>query len=91
MREHTLQRAQQLLADRRGVNASMMAIVNVAKSNLEAAKDREQQLSLLENVDRPVQDRSAPLELISPQPGILRSLNVTAGQAVTAGTSLFEI
>ena len=92
----TLNRAQKLFDDRAGARRAVddsQALLNISNSNLKAATERERQLSkLIAELDKPASERkAAPLTLASPQTGVLRSLAVTPGQAVTVGATLFEV
>ena len=92
----TLDRAQKLFKDRAGARRAVddaQAVLNVSDSNLKAATERERQLSrLVAELDTPASERKAvPLTLAAPQTGVLRSLAVTPGQAVTAGATMFEV
>ncbi len=91
-----LARARQLFADRAGAKRAVddtEAVLNVSQANLKAATQREEQLStLVAELDKPASERTAsPLTLSAPQTGVLRSLLVSPGQAVTAGSPVFEI
>jgi multidrug efflux pump subunit AcrA (membrane-fusion protein) len=91
-----LARAEKLFADRAGSERAVddaIAQLNISESVLHAATEREQQLSLLvKELDKPASERTAtPLAIKPPQPGVLRSLAVTQGQAVSAGALLFEV
>jgi len=91
-----LTRARNLFANRAGSERAVddaIALENVSKSVLNAAVDRQSQLSrLIKEMDKPVSERKAlPLDMIAPRSGVLRMLPVTEGQAVTAGTLLFEV
>ncbi len=91
-----LARAEKLFADRAGSARAVdeaHAQLNFSDSGFQAATEREKQLTkLIAELDKPVSERTAlPLAMSAPQTGILRSLSVVPGQAITAGTLLFEI
>ncbi len=91
-----LDRAEKLFSSRAGSKRAVddaQAQLNVAESVQKAAYEREQQLaSLVQELDKPASQRTAtPLAITAPQAGVLRLLSITPGQAVTAGTVLFEI
>ncbi len=89
-------RAEQLLADRVGSARAMddaKALLNIAESTLQAAKDREQQFEklLVELESFEEGGNASPLSLVSPQTGVIRSLSVSRGQTVAPGAALFEV
>ncbi len=92
-------RAQKLLDDRAGSRRSFDdadAQLNIASSVLSAAKQREKELdALLRSLDKSnaegTTEPPSPLTLTAPISGIVRSINVSAGQTVTPGAPLFEI
>ncbi|MCA9262514.1 MAG: efflux RND transporter periplasmic adaptor subunit [Planctomycetales bacterium] len=89
-------RAQQLLADRAGSRKALddaQAVYNVAEANLAAADERQHQLTqmLTELDQKDSADAPETILVTAPQAGVVRSLSVTRGQTVTAGTALFEI
>ncbi len=92
----TLQRAEKLLEDRAGSAQAVddaRAQKNIAESMLHAAEDRYRQLAqLVQQLDAVDADGNAqPLNLTAPQDGVVRSLAVSPGQTVTAGTALLEV
>ncbi|MCA9137489.1 MAG: efflux RND transporter periplasmic adaptor subunit [Planctomycetales bacterium] len=92
-------RAEKLLADRAGSQRALddaEALLNVAQSVLDAAKQREKELrSLLVSIqtanDGGKPEPASPLTLTAPVAGVVRSVNVSSGQSVTSGTQLFEV
>lgn len=92
----TLDRAQQLLADRAGSRRAVddaQVLVNIAQSVLAAAQQRKRELSeLLATLSggksgAPV----TPLTMAAPVDGLVRTVSVSNGQAVTGGVALFEV
>ncbi len=91
-----LARAGKLFADRAGAERAVddaKALLAVAQSVTSAALDRERQLTeLVKELDKPAAERKAlPLDITSPRTGVLRSMPVSEGQAVTPGSVLFEV
>lgn len=91
-----LDRARKLLADRAGSQRAVddaQAILNVAEATLMAANERYKQLSsLLKIVEKnPGGDPASELKIHAPVSGIVRNLNVSMGQQVVAGATLFEV
>lgn len=89
-------RATQLLADRAGARRAVddsEALLNVAKANLAAAKERESQLSdLLKMLDVQSPDGEATvLPMTTPISGLVNRIDVSVGQTIAAGASLFEV
>ncbi len=92
-------RAQKLLADRAGSQRAfddVDAQVNIARTVLAAAQQRQKELAaLLGSIDQANKDGTAepasPLTLTAPISGIIRSINVSEGQTVTPGAPLFEV
>jgi membrane fusion protein, heavy metal efflux system len=92
----TLDRAKKLLADRAGSQRAVddaQALANVASTVLTAAEDRYAQLSkLIASLDRTSRgELGTELTLKAPVDGVIRSLNISVGQQVIGGTSLFEV
>ncbi|MBN8603510.1 MAG: efflux RND transporter periplasmic adaptor subunit [Planctomycetes bacterium] len=95
----TRDRAAKLLEDRAGSRRALddaEALLGVARSVLEAAKQREKELidllKSLNNSNAEVQDDPAsPLTLTAPVAGVIRNVQVSAGQTVTAAAPLFEV
>jgi len=92
----TLDRATKLLADRAGSQRAVddaQALANVASTVLVAAEDRYAQLTkllaLLEGTAS--HDLATMLTLRAPVDGVIRSLNISAGQQVVSGAALFEV
>ena len=92
-------RAEKLLADRAGSRRAFddaAAMLNVAQSVRDAAKQRETELnSLLKLLDKknengPV-DPASPLTLTAPLTGVVRNVQVSPGQSVTSSAPLFEV
>ncbi|WP_146502870.1 efflux RND transporter periplasmic adaptor subunit [Rubinisphaera italica] len=87
-----LNRAEQLLSDRVGSERAVddaKAQLALAEAGLKVAKERKQ---VLDRLTSDVEKESAtPIDIDSPLDGIVRSLPVTLGQTVSAGTTLFEI
>ena len=92
----TLDRAKKLLADRAGSQRAVddaQALVNVASTVLVAAEERYAQLTkLIASLERTA-SRELPTEITlkAPVDGVIRSLNISAGQQVVSGASLFEV
>ena len=91
-----LARAEKLFTDRAGSERAVddaRALLNVSQSVLNAAVEREKQLSrMVSEIESPyIKNAATALSILAPQSGILRTLLVTQGQAVTAGSPLFEI
>lgn len=89
-------RATQLFADRAGARRAVddaEALLNVAKANLAAAKQRESQLSeLLKMLDLKAPDGEATaLPLTTPIGGLVNRIDVSVGQTVATGAVLFEV
>lgn len=90
-------RAKQLLADRAGARRAAddaEAALNIAKANLQAAKERQQLLGGLAKTlqSAPESTGSAePMPITAPSDGVLRSLTVALGQTVSANSPLFEV
>lgn len=96
----TRDRAAQLLADRAGSRRALddaEALLSVSKSALEAAKQRERELAtLLQTIDEANKtggriDPASPLTITAPMTGVVRNVQVSPGQNVTASVPLFEI
>jgi RND family efflux transporter MFP subunit len=90
-----LERAQKLLADRAGPARDVdqaQAQLSVAESLLRAAEERSRQLErLAATLDSGAGEQAEPLTLTAPQPGVIRNVAASPGQAVTAGATLFEV
>lgn len=92
-------RAAKLLEDRAGSRRALddaEALLGVARSVLEAAKQREKELvDLLESLNNSnTEDRvdpASPLILTAPVAGVVRNVQVSPGQTVTAAAPLFEV
>ncbi len=92
-------RAAKLLEDRAGSRRAFddaEALLGVARSVLEAAKERETELnSLLASLDKVNADErtdpASPLTLTAPVAGVVRNVQVSPGQTVTAAAPLFEV
>ncbi len=92
----SLDRAEKLLSDKAGSARAAddaRALLNVAKSTVQAAQERARQIEkLLADLDANGSNGQAtPLLMTSPQSGVMRNLSVTRGQAVTVGATLFEV
>ena len=92
----TLDRAKKLLTDRAGSQRAVddaQALANVAATVLAAAEDRFKQLTQLiaslEGSGR--HEVATEITLRAPVDGVIRSLNISAGQQVVGGASLFEV
>lgn len=92
-------RAAKMLQDRAGSRRALddaEALLGVARSVLEAAKQRETELNTLlasldkSNVNGRI-DPASPFTLAAPVAGVVRNVQVTPGQTVTAATPLFEV
>lgn len=92
-------RAAKLLEDRAGSRRALddaEALLGVARSVLEAAKERETELnSLLASLDDANTDGridpASPMTLTAPVAGVVRNVQVSPGQTVTAAAPLFEV
>jgi len=92
-------RAEKLLSDRAGSRRAFddaEALLSVARSVLEAAKQREIELnSLLRVLEQPNADGridpASPLTLTAPVAGVVRNVQVSPGQTVTSAAPLFEV
>jgi RND family efflux transporter MFP subunit len=89
-------RATQLLADRAGARRAVddaEALLNVAKANLAAAKERVSQLNdLLKMLEVQTPDGEATLlPMPTPIGGLVNRIDVSVGQTVSAGAILFEV
>ncbi len=92
----TLDRAKKLLNDRAGSQRSVddaQALANVAATILAAAEERHTQLTkLIASLERSASHELATeIPLKAPVDGVIRSLNISAGQQVVGGASLFEV
>jgi len=87
-----LARAQQLLSDKAGSGRGVddaQARLNVANSNLSAAKAR---FELLERLTLEATEVDpTPIEIVAPQDGVVRAASAAPGQVVAAGSLLFEL
>ena len=91
-----LERAKKLFADRAGSQRAVddaQAFANVASAVLEAAEDRYAQLTkLIASLEGSGNhDVAMEMTLRAPVDGVIRSLNISAGQQVVGGASLFEV
>ncbi len=91
-----LDRAKQLFADRAGARRVVddaEAQLNIAKSNLEAAQQRQRQLAeLLKLLDDPeTKSEATALPMKTPIAGIVNRIEVREGQTVASGAMLFEV
>lgn len=91
-----LSRAEKLHRDGAGSQKAVddaTAQLNIANSNLEAARQREQQLARMLEQLRPDAESAAAssLDLAAPLSGVVRTVNVRAGQTVAVGAPLFEV
>ena len=91
-----LERAKKLLADRAGSQRAVddsQALYNVAITVLGAAEERYAQLTkmviLLDGTTS--HELASEIVLRAPVDGVIRSLNISAGQQVVSGTMLFEV
>ena len=89
-------RASKMFADRAGARRAVddtEAQLNIANSNLKAADEREQELSsLLKTLDVPKPEGEAtPLPMMSPIEGLINRIEVSDGQTVAGGATLFEV
>ena len=89
-------RATQLFADRAGARRAIddaEAQLNIAKSNLAAAKERNTQLKeLLKTLDVQSPDGEVTsLPMTTPISGLVNRINVSESQTVSSGAVLFEI
>ena len=95
----TRDRAAKLFEDRAGSRRALddaEALLGVARSVLEAAKQREKELvdllKSLNNSNTEVRvDPASPLTLTAPVAGVVRNVQVSPGQSVTAAAPLFEV
>ena len=92
-----LDRAEQLFQDRAGPRKAVddaQGQLNVSQSVLEAATEREKQLSeLLDMLKQPASntDKVIALPLTTPIDGVVNRLGISEGQNVAMGTLLFEV
>lgn len=89
-------RAKKLFADRAGAQRAVddtEAALNIAKSTLAAAQEREKQLTeLLKMLDVKSADGEATrLPMSTPIGGLVNRIEVSEGQTVASGTVLFEV
>ncbi|TWU04109.1 efflux RND transporter periplasmic adaptor subunit [Neorhodopirellula pilleata] len=89
-------RASKLFADRAGARRAVddaEAQLNIAKSNLAAAKERDKQLKeLLKMLDVQSPDGEVtPLPMTTPIGGLVNRVDISEGQTVASGTVLFEV
>lgn len=94
--EIAFERAKQLFADRAGARRAVddtEAALNIARSTLEAAQDRNKQLTdLVKMLDVQVSDGEATaIPLTTPISGLVNRIDVSEGQTVSTGATLFEI
>lgn len=96
----TRNRAAKLLEDRAGSRRAFddaEAQLSISKSTLAGAKQREQELlSILRSIDDSSSgegnhDPVAPLTIKAPVTGVVRNVQVSASQKVTAGAPLIEV
>jgi RND family efflux transporter MFP subunit len=87
-----LNRAKKLLAGEAGSKRAVdeaQAQHDLAKENLDAAKARA---AVLERVAGELDDgTAAPIPIVAPQAGVLRSVSALSGQSVPSGAPLFEV
>jgi RND family efflux transporter MFP subunit len=89
-------RATKLFADRAGARRAVddaEAQLNIAKSNLAAAQQQEQQLKELVkllDVQTP-EGEVTPLSMTAPIAGLVNRIEVSEGQTVASGAALFEL
>jgi RND family efflux transporter MFP subunit len=85
-------RAEQLLADKAGSRRQLddaEAALNVAREELQAARERRE---LLDKLSLEVETGTAPtITIEAPQAGIIQTVSAQPGQVVSAGSALFEI
>jgi multidrug efflux pump subunit AcrA (membrane-fusion protein) len=92
-----LERARKLFSDRAGPQRAVDdadAQLNIANSNLEAARQREQQLAeLLKLLEDPriSEGEATSLPMSTPINGILNRMEVREGQTIASGAVLFEV
>jgi len=91
-----LDRAAKLFADRAGSQRAVddaQAQAIVAKTVLTAADERYAQLTkLLATLEGdPGHEPATPITLRAPVDGVIRNINISAGQQVVGGASLFEV
>lgn len=92
-------RAAKLFSDRAGSRRALddaEAALSIARSVQDAAKQRESELSsILKSLETEVEggrsEPATPLTLTAPVAGVVRNVQVSAGQTVTAGAPLFEV
>ncbi|MCM2372930.1 efflux RND transporter periplasmic adaptor subunit [Aporhodopirellula aestuarii] len=89
-------RATQLLADRAGARRAVddaEATLNIAKSNLAAAQEREKQLAgLVKMLEVKSPDGEATaLPMSTPISGLINRIEISEGQTVAAGAVMFEV
>jgi len=92
----TLDRAKKLLSDRAGSVRAVddaQALAQVATAVLAAAEERHSQLTrLIESLVGTTQQQPATdITIRAPVEGVIRSLNISHGQQVVGGATLFEV
>ena len=92
----TFDRATKLFADRAGAKRAVddaEAVLNIAKSTLAAAEERNTQLTkLLKMLDaKPKNGEASVLPMTTPIGGIVNRIEVSEGQTISSGAVLFEI
>ena len=92
----TLDRAIKLLADRAGSQRAVddaQALAIVASTVLTAAEERYAQLTkwVASLEGSPSRELATEITLKAPVDGVIRSLNISAGQQVVGGAPLFEV
>lgn len=90
-----LDRAKQLFDDgagsKRAVDDAQVAY-NVAQSQLQAAKERQNQMAeLVKSLETGPAGKASPIPISSPQSGVVRNLSVSRGQTVSPGAAMFEV
>jgi len=92
-------RAEKLLSDRAGSRRAFddaVALLSIAQSVRDAAKQRETELtSLLRSLDKTNAngrfDPASPMTLTAPVAGVVRNVQVSPGQTVNSAAPLFEV
>ena len=92
----TLDRAKKLLSDRAGSQRAVddaQALVNVASTVFAAAEERFKELTkLIASLESSsAKEKAVQINLRAPVDGVVRTLNISEGQQVVGGASLFEV
>ncbi len=89
-----LDRAERLLREMAGTVKGVddaKALLALAEKSLAAAKARKGQVDQIKLDDDREAGKLSPLPILAPREGIIRAEHAVVGEAVTAGTPLFEV